>query len=58
MNTNGLIYFSAAEFYGHSGRIILKRVGNTDAKICRQIFLQAYFKGKQANALVPYYKGR
>jgi hypothetical protein len=25
-------FFSAAEFYGHSGQIILKRVGNTDRR--------------------------
>ncbi len=40
----GPILFSEAEFYG---RIILKRVGNIGrkAKKCRQIILQACFKG-------------
>jgi hypothetical protein len=39
------LFFSPAEFYGHSGRIILKRRGNTGKREnkCHQIFLQAYF---------------
>ncbi len=36
----------------------IEKIGNTDAKICRQIFLQAYLKGKTTNAVVPDYKGR
>jgi hypothetical protein len=31
-NKSGRIFFSAAEFYDLSGRIILKGVGNTDRR--------------------------
>jgi hypothetical protein len=44
----GQFFLLVAEFYGHSGWIILKRVVNTgkrENKYC-QVFLQAYFKGK------------
>jgi hypothetical protein len=46
-------FLSLAEFYGQSGRITLKRIGTIGkrANKCRQIFLQAYFKRKQTNAL-------
>ncbi len=47
-------FFSMAEFYGHSGQIILKRVGNTGrrASNCRKIFLEANFKGMRFSVMV------
>ncbi len=53
----GLNFFSsAADIYGNTGgRTIVKRVGNTGrrANKFQQIFLHAYFKQKQTDALVP-----
>ncbi len=48
MNTNGQIFFSAAEFYGHSGQIILKRVGNTQANVyAGKFFYRPILKGSR-----------
>ncbi len=58
MNTNGQIFFSAAEFYGHSGQIILKRLVTLEQIYAGKFFYRPILKGKQTNALVPYYKGR
>ncbi len=42
-------FFSEAKFYGHSGQIILKRVGMTGrrASKCRQIFYKPLWKGSR-----------
>ncbi len=47
-------FLPAAEFFGQSGRIISKRVGNTGrSKINAGKFsLQVYFEGKQTSGLV------
>jgi hypothetical protein len=47
MNTNGQIFFSAAEFYGHSRQIILKRLVTLGQIYAGKFFYRPILKGSR-----------